>query len=110
MAIYDPAFFPNEEALGRRYNFITLSEVAEHLHAPGTVFDMLWPMVMPGGRLGIMTRFFTADVDIKSWFYKNDDTHVCFYSTETFEYLARRLNAQLHLERNVAILTKTSLD
>ncbi|MBN2714933.1 MAG: class I SAM-dependent methyltransferase [Deltaproteobacteria bacterium] len=108
MAVYDPYYFPDNSLLAQTWDFITLSEVSEHLHAPGEVLQRVWRQLNPGGMLGIMTRFFPANTPIETWFYKNDDTHVCFFSTTTFEYLAKRLNAQLQLEQNVAILKKNA--
>ena len=107
MTVYDPAFAPDEAALSSRYDFITMSEVVEHLHHPFAVLERLWALLRPGGVLGIMTQFLPEDVAVAQWFYKNDDTHVCFFSTDTFAYLAKRLDAQLqHNASNVALLYK----
>ena len=107
MSIYDPAFFPDEAALCRQYHFITLSEVVEHLHHPADVLCRLWALLHPGGVLGIMTQFLPVEIPVEKWFYKNDETHVCFFSTEPFEYLANQLNAELQISAdNVALFIK----
>jgi 2-polyprenyl-3-methyl-5-hydroxy-6-metoxy-1,4-benzoquinol methylase len=36
VALYDPFYAPDRSALSGPYDFITLSEVAEHMAAPGT--------------------------------------------------------------------------
>ncbi|WP_203434339.1 methyltransferase domain-containing protein [Nitrosococcus halophilus] len=41
MAIYDPFYAPDPAALRQTYDFVTASEVAEHLYAPGEVFTQL---------------------------------------------------------------------
>ena len=106
MRCYDPYFAPQKELLDNTYDFITLSEVVEHLYFPGEVFSQLLQMVVEGGRIGIMTRFLLPDTPIETWFYKNDETHVCFFSTQTFVCMAKQFQAQLQLEDNVAILIK----
>ena len=34
MEIYDPFFFPNKDALSKKYDFITCTETAEHFFNP----------------------------------------------------------------------------
>lgn len=88
MRIYDPFYAPDITPLQQQYDFITASEVAEHLHQPRQEFDRLWACLKPHGVLGIMTkRVLDADA-FSRWHYKNDPTHVCFFSTETFQWLA----------------------
>jgi hypothetical protein len=47
-------------------------------------------LVKPGGWLGIMTRLLEDPGAFGTWYYKEEDTHVCFYSRATFRYLAAR--------------------
>lgn len=86
---YDPVFFPDESLLERSYDFIACSEVVEHLHRPGPVFDRLRGMLRPEGILGVMTRFY-GEVPFADWWYRRDPTHVCFYRAETMRWIARR--------------------
>jgi len=51
---------------------------------------MLVDLVKPGGWLGIMTLMFDFDDHFSSWQYKNDLTHVSFFSRDTFKYLAQQ--------------------
>lgn len=87
MALYDPFYHPDATALSKRYDFITCTEVVEHLHAPAQVFQQLHDCLRPGGWLGIMTRFQTDDGRFANWHYRRDPTHVVFYRTETFAWL-----------------------
>ena len=46
----------------------------------------LWRQLRPGGYLGLMTKL-VIDCDAFSrWPYKNDATHVCFFSRETLDW------------------------
>ena len=45
MSLYDPFFFPDRTRLSRRYDFITATEVVEHLHRPGEELERLWAML-----------------------------------------------------------------
>jgi len=90
MALYDPFFHPDAEALGRVHDFVTCTETAEHFHRPAEEFDRLMALVRPGGWLAIMTCFQTDDDRFANWRYRKDPTHVVFYREETLRYLADR--------------------
>lgn len=88
--LYDPFFFPDASALERTYDFITCTEVAEHLHRPAREFARIDALLRPGGWLGIMTSFQTDDARFAQWRYRRDPTHVVFYRQETFHCIAQR--------------------
>ena len=96
VALYDPFFFPDREPLAQHYDFITATEVVEHLHQPGAVLQQLVDGLRPGGWLIIMTKRVRDATAFASWHYKNDPTHVCFFHDESFVWLAQHLN--LHLD------------
>jgi hypothetical protein len=107
MEVYDPLYAPDTEPLRRQYDFITASEVVEHLHHPRRELDRLWSCLRPQGLLGIMTKRVIDRRAFSSWHYKNDPTHVCFFSIKTFEWLADHWRATLSvLGDDVVILTK----
>lgn len=106
MDIYDLFYFNHPHVFNNTYDFIVASEVIEHVFNPKDELNRLWQMIKPGGLFGIMTMFVPEDTDFKTWHYKNDDTHICFYSTRTFEYLKRTWNATLVFKKNVAIFKK----
>lgn len=107
MRLYDPFFYPDEAALARTYDFITCTEVVEHLHQPARVLEQLDRLLRPGGWLGIMTCFQTDDDRFDHWHYRRDPTHVVFYREATFAVIARRLGWSLQIPvRNVALLHK----
>ncbi|MEJ2328514.1 MAG: class I SAM-dependent methyltransferase [Gammaproteobacteria bacterium] len=88
--LYDPFYAPDASALHGHYDFITATEVAEHLHQPAFELERLWSLLRPAGWLGIMTRRFNPKLYFPDWHYKNDPTHVIFFSDLTFEWLANQ--------------------
>lgn len=95
MALYDPFYAPDPVALQCDYDFVTCTEVVEHLRAPGEVFPHLRALLRPSGWLVVMTRLLPARADFPTWRYRRDDTHLCFYSAPTFEHVARALGCRL---------------
>jgi hypothetical protein len=94
MAIFDPFYAPDPSSLTRQYEFATASEVLEHLRRPAEDLHRLWSCVKPGGLLGIMTKQARDQASFASWHYKNDRTHVSFFSRETLEWLAVTWHAE----------------
>ncbi len=88
MTNYDIFYAPDKEALNRRYDFITATEVVEHLSQPGQVLQKLWQMLLPGGYLGIMTKQVVDVEAFARWHYKNDPTHIAFFCRQSFIWLA----------------------
>lgn len=92
---YDPFYFPDSSALSRRYAFICATEVVEHLHRPGWELDRLWGLLEPGGVLGVMTKLVRDRAAFATWHYKNDPTHLCFFSRDTWVWWAQQRGADL---------------
>ncbi|MBU1509063.1 class I SAM-dependent methyltransferase [Myxococcota bacterium] len=90
ITLYDPFFAPDEAALARTYDFITCTEAIEHFHDPGREWPRLMSLLRPGGLLGIMTRLRPDFAAFQTWRYREDFTHVGFFSRETFLFLADR--------------------
>jgi len=109
MSIYDIFYAPDSEVLEQKYDFITASEVVEHLHRPAEELERLWSCLKPNGILGIMTKRVIDREAFSHWHYKNDLTHVCFFSIETFQWLADYWGASLSFpEKDVALFLKKS--
>jgi len=97
VSVYDSFYQPERDVLNRRYDFICATEVVEHLHQPGTELSRLWSLLNPGGVLGIMTKLVLGSEAFAGWHYKNDPTHVCFFSEQTWQWWAREHGAGLEL-------------
>jgi SAM-dependent methyltransferase len=109
MAIYDPFYAPDKTVLKNTYDFITLTEVIEHLHTPLQEIEGLLGLLKPGGRLGVMTTFMTTLDKFPNWYYKNDNTHVGFYSEATFRWLAEYLDVALEVVSKDVVILKPDL-
>jgi len=108
MSLYDPFYAPNTSVLDKQYDFITMSEVIEHIQSPKQVLEGLWESLNGGGYLGIMTK--RPSKNFATWHYIQDDTHVCFYGDKTFQWLAKKLSAKIVFDyKTVIILQKRSL-
>lgn len=84
---YDPLFYPQPPPQGH-YHFITLTEVAEHMAAPRRDLLPLNKHIAPGGWLLVMTKRVINAERFANWHYKNDPTHISFYSAATLHWLA----------------------
>lgn len=110
MDTYDPIYAPDTGALSRRYDFVAATEVVEHLRMPAKTLGVMWDLVKPGGWLGILTQFLPEKTRFGGWRYKDDPTHICFFSAPIFERLAASWNAALNIvEPGVILLQKSSL-
>jgi 2-polyprenyl-3-methyl-5-hydroxy-6-metoxy-1,4-benzoquinol methylase len=108
MSEYDPYYFPNTQALSDTYDFVTSTEVVEHLSQPEAVFKQLFELLRPHGILGIMTKR-TPVTGIEGWHYTKDPTHITFYSDRTFEFIAERHECSLELiSSDTALFIKKS--
>jgi len=95
VGLFDPFYAPDTQTLQGHYDFITASEVLEHLHDPAAELALLWSLLRPGAWLGIMTKLALDQSAFSRWHYKNDPTHVCFFSLQTMEWLAEKWQTEV---------------
>lgn len=107
VSVYDIFYAPDESVFNTTYDFITATEVVEHLHEPVKVLEQLWQCLAAHGVLVVMTKR-VIDVNAFSrWHYKNDPTHVCFFSDATFSWLAAKWQAELeYVDKDVVVFRK----
>lgn len=110
VALYDPFYQPDPAALLRTYDFVTATEVIEHLRRPRGDLERLWACVKPGGHLGIMTKLVRDRDAFKGWHYIRDPTHVCFYGRATLSHLANRWRASLSMVASDALILQRPYD
>ena len=97
MSIFDPFYAPDEQVFAHRYDFISATEVFEHLYRPAGELRRLLECLVPGGWLVVMTgRPYGDDESFARWNYTHDPTHVAFFATATFTWIAREYD--LHLD------------
>lgn len=102
--IFDPFYANHPVVFNDRYDFISATEVFEHLHFPQKELFRLWHCLKYDGVLGIMTKLVIDQLAFSTWHYKNDPTHVCFYSRSTFNWIAHHLSARIEFVGSDVIL------
>ncbi|WP_368227485.1 class I SAM-dependent methyltransferase [Aeromonas sp. R1-1] len=107
MVGYDKFYADFPELLTRQYDFITSTEVIEHIAEPRTVLAQLWDCLKPGGLLVLQTQRVLSDERFKNWRYRHDPTHIVFFAEASFQVLAASWQAELSFPHaDVAVLQK----
>jgi len=102
--LFDKFYANNPAVFEQSYDFITATEVVEHLSAPNVELHRLFGSLKKGGVLAIMTQMMDDKTDFSTWYYKNDPTHICFFSKNTMRYLAKKWRAKVSFfGNNVAL-------
>lgn len=103
---YDPFFHNYPELLLDKYDYIVACEVIEHFHQPDKEFARLKEMLNPGGKLICMTTIYHPGIDFKTWYYKNDPTHVFFYHSDTLQFIQNTYGfSKLQIVNNMIVLS-----
>lgn len=103
---YDPYFFP---ALPESsYDLVISTEVFEHFRDIRAELYNILTLLNSGGFLAVMTSFHDSVRNFEDWWYVSDSTHICFLSTHTFEWIAKKLRLKVVYtdRRNFIILQK----
>ena len=106
MAVYDLYYFDDKSVLDKTYDFVTCTEVIEHIAQPNKFISHLLTLIGADGLLGIMTKLVINPERFATWHYKNDPTHICFYSQKTIRFIGRIFNLDIEfLGNDVVLLT-----
>ena len=106
--IYDKFYQPDYVYENKKYDFITSTEVFEHLANPLETLSLLKKHLKKGGIIAIMTLFHNNNSkDFLNWWYRRDPTHITFYTPKTFEMMALTcgLNILKCDDKRIIILT-----
>jgi len=90
MDLFDLYYANNSSVFERQYDFITATEVVEHLSQPMVELQRLWALIKTGGYLGLMTKLVEDADKFANWHYKTDPTHISFFSQQSFAYLGQQ--------------------
>lgn len=104
MDLYDPFYHPSLPDSSEQYDFICCSEAIEHFYSPAKEWRHWQRMLKPNGWLCIMTKRVLDVQRFANWHYKNDPTHVCFFSEATFAWLAEKYHFRMLLPENDVVL------
>ncbi len=108
--VYDLYYADDPSVFKHQYDFLTCSETMEHMYRPREEFERFVSLVKPGGWIGIMTQLHdTAPVPFDRWHYKDDDTHVCFFSKQSFQTLEKVYSLRVEFHSDSVILFQTAV-
>lgn len=106
---YDLFYHPDNSVFKKQYHFITMTEVLEHLVNPLAQLKRLHALLLADGFLAIMTKRVSDKLAFSKWHYKNDPTHICFYSEQTFSWIGETLGFESQtVDDDVVLLNKRS--
>lgn len=90
---FDLYFFSHPEIWQKKYDFIVLSEVIEHLREPLEEMKKLRMLLNPGGQIFIKTKFYPeSKLVFENWFYKRDKTHIQFFNPHSMHLLGQEIS------------------
>lgn len=106
---YDLYYANDPQVLSSQYDFITLTEVIEHVSDAAALVAQLDKLLKNNGILAVMTKRVQDVHAFATWHYKNDPTHINFYSITTFEWLAKHYGWRLDIiDKDVVFLHKAN--
>ncbi|QWC00765.1 class I SAM-dependent methyltransferase [Mycoplasmatota bacterium] len=103
---YDPHYYPNIQLLNNQYDYIVACEVIEHFNQPKKEFTLLKTLLKSQGYWIFMTDLYDDSIEFNTWYYKNDETHVIFYTKKTLEFLKETYHFnQLAIDKRLIIFS-----
>ncbi len=108
---YDKYYDDNTTYQNFNYDFITMTEVIEHLSEPLAIVEHLQSLLKNKGMLYIMTEL-SDNKEFVDWWYHRDVTHIAFFATRTFEVISEITNLELVdcNQKNIVVLRKCNDD
>lgn len=107
MQLWDPFFYPDTGVFKTTYHFITCSETIEHFHHPLAEFNKMYALLNPEGILYCKTELLTQTINFEKWYYKNDATHVVFYTEASLKWIQKTVGFRsLEIQKNIISFRK----
>ena len=102
---YDPLYKIGNDAFKQTYDVVLICEVIEHLHSLNDELLRIKSVLNPGGYIIVRTALFKGAVaEFGTWFYKNDSTHIRFFSDKAFGALAKQFLWQIVYCNNPVVI------
>ena len=86
---YDLYFHKNDEIFNKKYDFIVLSEVIEHMRDIKAELDKLFMLLKPNGYFILSTQLWCGQNSLDNWQYMADPTHISILCQKTLDYLVK---------------------
>ena len=84
---YDPLYDIGTSALSRKYDFVIMCEVIEHVRDLYNELTRIRDLLNDNGFVLIRTQMVKDIAGFTSWWYTKDITHINFFSYRTLEYV-----------------------
>jgi SAM-dependent methyltransferase len=112
MSLYDLYFRDDRSVLTEKtYDFIVSTEVVEHLSDPMDILEHLLQILDKKGTLALMTRFYDDKISFKTWFYKDDETHICFFTKESLLWFGEYIGGDVYFrDKDMVIFKRRKTD
>lgn len=107
---YDYYFARYPERLEQQYDFITCTEVIEHVSQPAHVLDTWRRCLKSQGLLVLMTQLWISQQRFSQWNYRNDPTHIAFYHTNTLAWIAQQWSFDICYQQRDVVIFKRKID
>ncbi len=91
---YDP-IYNKTDLSDKKFDLICSTEAFEHFYQPRKEIHTIKELMKTDSYLAIMTRFMIPLEQFKSWFYKDDPSHVSFYELNSFEFIAKEYGFEI---------------
>jgi hypothetical protein len=85
---WDPLFNYRIDFTDKHYDTIILCEVIEHLRELQTEIHLVRRLLNPHAYIIIRTQLYSSLDSFPRWWYRQDSTHINFFSNTTMSFLA----------------------
>lgn len=93
---YDPFFNKNESVWEKKFKFITVCEVIEHVDNLNPTIKKLLSVLEADGVMVFSTGI--KPNDVKNWHYIIDPTHISLFGKKTFDWMAEEFGLNYQIE------------
>jgi len=107
MQIYDKYFHDDKSSLSQKYDFITCTEVIEHISPLNIFLVQLISMLKPKAHLIVMTNCRDDKTVFSTWYYRQDPTHISFLNSKTAQVISEQYDLSLlQISTNLLVFQK----
>ncbi len=108
MRYYDLFYQPDTSVFDEKFDFITCCEVIEHAYGAFETWEQIDQILKSGGVLVLKTQLYDFGVYFKNWYYKNDKTHVVFYTRKSINWVAKHFKLKVEfVGDNIGVFYKS---
>jgi hypothetical protein len=107
-ASFDPLYDIGPASLSRRWDIVVICEVIEHVRDIDSMLKRLRPLLHAESVLLIHTRTIDSVNDFMRWWYKEDPTHINFFSRAALRGICESLGLRVvHADHARCIASRT---